>query len=299
MHNEHKHRARYAGVRTNAGAAGSPDAGGTNTGRGGLSGADTSDNTGPDSDTSADFADNLIPGVKAVLEQLARTPEMVSMVYIRGGRSGQSTEKVLGLCREYGVLHRFVKEEALNRMFAGNHQGVLARLSAVPRAELADLVEAASEAPLPLIVALDQVQDAGNAGALARTLYALGGAGLLLPKHNSVFLGAAAIKASAGALPLLPVARVPNLGRALETLQAQGFTVYATGSQGQSVFTANLRLPAVLVLGNEEKGVRPGVEKQTEETLCIPLARDFDSLNVAQAGAIFVAAFAGKALTTP
>ena len=283
MHNEH--RARYAGVRTNAGAAGSPDAGGTNTGRGGLSGADTSDNTGPDSDTSADFADNLIPGVKAVLEQLARTPEMVSMVYIRGGRSGQSTEKVLGLCREYGVLHRFVKEEALNRMFAGNHQGVLARLSAVPRAELADLVEAAREAPLPLIVALDQVQDAGNAGALARTLYALGGAGLLLPKHNSVFLGAAAIKASAGALPLLPVARVPNLGRALETLQAQGFTVYATG--------------AVLVLGNEEKGVRPGVEKQTEETLCIPLARDFDSLNVAQAGAIFVAAFAGKALTTP
>ncbi len=241
-----------------------------------------------------DFADSLIPGVKAVLEQLERTPELVSMVYIRGGRTGQSTDKILWLCREYGVLHRFVKEEALNRMFAGNHQGVLARLSPVPRVELDDLIAAAREAPLPLIVALDQVQDAGNAGTLARTLYALGGAGLLLPKHNSVFLGAAAIKASAGALPLLPVTRVPNLGRALEVLQEEGFTVYTTGNEGQSVFDAALSLPAVLVLGNEEKGVRPGVEKHAAQTLSIPLARDFDSLNVAQAGAIFVAAFAAK-----
>ena len=57
------------------------------------------------------------------------------------------------------------------------HQGVIARLSPVPRVELADLIEAAREAPLPLIVALDQVQDAGNAGVLARTIYALGGVG--------------------------------------------------------------------------------------------------------------------------
>ena len=241
-----------------------------------------------------DFADNVIPGVKAVLEQLARTPELVNMVYIRGGRSGQSTEKVLELCREYGVLHRFVKEEALDRLFAGNHQGVLARLSAVPRASLADLITAADEAPLPLIVALDQVHDAGNAGALARTLYALGGVGLLLPKHNSVFLGAAAIKASAGALPLLPVAREANLGRALEVLQDKGFAVYSTSNAGESVFEAALRLPAVLVLGNEEKGVRPGVEKHAGGILNIPLARDFDSLNVAQAGAIFIAAFAAR-----
>ena len=113
-----------------------------------------------------------------------------------------------------------------------------------------------------------------------------------MPKHNSVFLGAAAVKASAGALPLLPVARVPNLGRALETLQEEGFTVYSTGDEGRSVFETTLKLPAVLVLGNEEKGVRPGVEKHAGESLRIPLARDFDSLNVAQAGAIFIAAFA-------
>lgn len=241
-----------------------------------------------------DFSDNLIPGVKAVLEQLVRTPELVNMVYIRGGRGGESTGKILDLCREYGVLSRFVKEEVLDRMFAGNHQGVIARLSPVPRIELADLIAVAREAPLPLIVALDEVQDAGNAGVLARTLYALGGAGLLLPKHNSVFLGAAAIKASAGALPLLPVARVPNLARALENLQEEGFTVYAAENGGLSVFGAKLNLPAVLVLGNEEKGVRPGVGKRAGETLSIPLARDFDSLNVAQAGAIFVAAFAAR-----
>ncbi len=244
------------------------------------------------SQPQGDFSDNLVPGVKAVLEQLERVPELVNMVYMRGGRSGRSTDKILALCHEYGILHRFVKEEALNRMFSGNHQGVIARLSAVPRVELDDLIAAAAEAPLPLIVALDQVQDAGNAGVLARTLYALGGAGLLLAKHNSVFLGAAAIKASAGALPLLPVSRVPNLGRALEAMKERGFTIYATAGEGRSVYTADLKLPAVLILGNEEKGIRPGVEGQADETLRIPLARDFDSLNVAQAGAIFIGAFA-------
>ena len=129
-------------------------------------------------------------------------------------------------------------------------------------------------------------------GTLCRTLYALGGAGLLLPRHNSAYLGPAARRAAAGALEHLPVAQVTNLAHALDSAEEAGLTIYgAGGSPGPNslnAFADNMRLPAVLVLGNEDKGLRPGVAKRCAHMLRIPLARPFDSLNVAQAGAVLL-----------
>ena len=147
-------------------------------------------------------------------------------------------------------------------------------------------------APLPLLLALDQVQDPGNVGTLCRTLYALGGAGLLLPRHNSAYLGPAARRAAAGALEHLPVAQVTNLAHALDSAEEAGLTIYgaggAPGHNSLDAFADGMRLPAVLVLGNEDKGLRPGVAKRCAHMLRIPLARPFDSLNVAQAGAVLL-----------
>ena len=142
-----------------------------------------------------------------------------------------------------------------------------------------------------LTLALDQVQNPGNLGTLCRSLYALGGAGVLLPRHNSAYLGPAAQRAAAGALERLPIARVDNLGHALDSAEEAGLTIYGAGCGGASsvsAFDESLRLPAVLVLGNEDKGLRPGVAKRCSRMLHIPLARPFDSLNVAQAGAILL-----------
>ena len=156
----------------------------------------------------------------------------------------------------------------------------------------AQLLAAVADAPLPLLLALDQVQDPGNVGTLCRTLYALGGAGLLLPRHNSAYLGPGARRAAAGALEHLPVAQVTNLARALDSADEAGLTIYgAGGAEGPNsldAFTDRMRLPAVLVLGNEDKGLRPGVAKRCAHMLRIPLARSFDSLNVAQAGAVLL-----------
>ena len=140
-------------------------------------------------------------------------------------------------------------------------------------------------------MALDQVQDPGNVGTICRTLYALGGAGIILPQHNSAYLGPAARRAAAGALEKLPVTRVTNLGHALDSAEEAGLTIYGAGGDGPSslnAFDEPMQLPAVLVLGNEDKGLRPGVAKRCAHTLRIPLARSFDSLNVAQAGAVLL-----------
>lgn len=277
----------------------------------------------------------LLPGSKPVLELLLESPERVDVVFLRKGRHSRDMERIADLCREAGVRFSLLDPAAFGRLYAGHSQGVLARLYEAGYTEFSTLLDGIMDAPLPLIVVLDQVQDPGNAGTLARTLYAMGGAGLVVPRHNGVYLGAAAGKAAAGALERLPVSRVANLGHALDEARERGITIYGASAEprqgtaaaqrqaqnneaaqrqaqdneaaqsrpeggkghaspplSRDVFDAPLHLPAVLVLGGEESGIRPGTEKRCDVLLRIPLLRDFDSLNVAQAGGILVSCFA-------
>ena len=241
----------------------------------------------------------LQPGIKPVTELLQNNPEKIDTVFLLKGRKGKETSLILDLCREHGVRFSLMDETGLARLWRGRHQGVIARLFATGFTDLQDLLALAPDAPLPLIVALDQVQDPGNAGALARTLYALGGAGLLVPRHNGVYLGAGAARVAAGALDKLPVAKAANLAQALDAALDAGYAVYGAEAMpdqstvpAQSVYGFTPDLPAVLVLGSEEDGLRPIIRKRCTAFLSIPFAREFDSLNVAQAGAIIISAFA-------
>lgn len=229
----------------------------------------------------------VLPGRKPVLELLMSEPERVDMVFVKKGGRPQAFSQIIDICRKTGVRFRFTDQAKLDAMFSGNHQGVVARVFEPGFVELDELLDIAADAPLPVIVALDHVQDPGNVGALARTVYALGGAGLIVPKDRSAYLGAAARKISAGALNKLPTVRVVNLGRALDACLDRGFRVYCAEKREDSedAFKAVFRTPLVLVLGGEEKGVRPGVAKRCQTAVAVPLAREFDSLNVAQAGA--------------
>lgn len=243
----------------------------------------------------------LQPGIKPVTELLQTSPEKVDAVFVRKGRKGKETGLILDLCRKANVRFSLVDDTQLDRLWSGRHQGVIARLFATGFTDFEDLLALAVNEPLPLIVALDQVQDPGNAGALARTLYALGGAGLVVPRHNGVYLGAAAARVAAGALDKLAVAKAANLAQALDAALDAGYTVYGAdsaaalsqpGGTAENVFDFVPRLPAVLVLGSEEGGLRPIIRKRCSAFLSIPFAREFDSLNVAQAGAVIISAFA-------
>lgn len=241
----------------------------------------------------------LQPGIKPVIELLQKDPAKIDTVFLKKGRKDKETSLIIDLCRKSGVRFSLVDDAFLARLWKGRHQGVIARLFETGFTDLPDLLETATSDPLPLILALDQVQDPGNAGTLARTLYALGGSGLMVPRHNGVYLGAAAARVSAGALEKLPVAKVANLAQALDTAIDAGFTVYGADAAKlgdeigtESAFSFTPRLPAVLVLGSEEGGIRPVIRKRCSAVISIPFAREFDSLNVAQAGGIIISAFA-------
>ncbi|MDL2285287.1 23S rRNA (guanosine(2251)-2'-O)-methyltransferase RlmB [Desulfovibrio sp. OttesenSCG-928-F07] len=235
----------------------------------------------------------MLPGVKPVLEFLRDNPKNIDTVFIRKGKKDALTSEIIDLCRAAGVRFSLLDSESFARYYSGSSQGVVARLFAAGFSSLEEVADAALKAPLPVIVALDQVQDPGNAGTIVRTLYALGGGGLILPKHQGAYLGDAAAKSSAGAMQKLPVAKVTNLAQSLDKLEEMGFTIYgaATGDNAENVYTFSPNFPAVLVLGSEEEGIRQGVAKRCAGLLSIPMPRDFDSLNVAQAGAIILGFF--------
>ncbi|MBO6003337.1 MAG: 23S rRNA (guanosine(2251)-2'-O)-methyltransferase RlmB [Mailhella sp.] len=236
----------------------------------------------------------ILPGLKPVLELLERDPSRVDMVYVRRGRVSGESARVLDLCRASGVRFSLVDEPALARMAGkSGHQGVAARLRETGLADWDELLDSVPAAPLPLLVALDQVRDPGNVGTLARTLYALGAAGMVLPRHNSAFLGPGARRSAAGALERLPIAQVTNLARAVDDAAERGFFTFAARKAENALdpLSEPLPTPALLVLGGEQDGIRPGVARRCGASLCIPFRRDFDSLNVAQAGAILVSCF--------
>jgi len=260
---------------------------------------------------------NILPGLKPVLELLHSDAGKIDQILIRKGRSGKESSLLLDLCREKHVRFALVDNEAISRLCDGvQHQGVAARLRGMSYIPAEDLLEQAFDAPLPLIVALDQVLDPGNVGTLVRTLYALGVAGLIVPRHNSAFLGPGAQRSAAGCLEKLPIAEVVNLARTVELAAKSGFTTYCaqlgginalattsgtsdlSGTSSAEFSRTNnqsheniLQVPALLVLGSEESGVRQGVQKHCHHNISIPFLREFDSLNVAQAGAILTSCF--------
>lgn len=242
----------------------------------------------------------VLPGIKPVLELLRDNPSRIDVVFIRKGRprsgAGAQGDELIDACRASGVRFSLVDDASFKRVYSGPSQGVVARLFEAGFKSLEEVVEATLNSPLPLILALDQVLDPGNAGTLVRTLYALGGGGLITPRHQSAYLGAAAAKSAAGAMQRLPIAKVTNLSQSLDKLLEAGFSVYgaAAGPEAASVYDFTPRFPAVLVLGSEEDGIRPGVAKRCEAMIQVPMRRDFDSVNVAQAGAIIMGFMSSK-----
>jgi 23S rRNA (guanosine2251-2'-O)-methyltransferase len=242
---------------------------------------------------------NYIPGRKPVVELIQNEPEKIDLVYFQHHKGGPLV-KLVNMCRQNRIRYKFLNRDELARIYSGNHQGVIARISAKKNIPLDEILAMAQKAYLPVLLALDQVQDPGNVGTLARTALALGTGGIILPKDRSAYLGAGAHKASAGAIQQINISRVTNLARALDEAKNSGFCIYAAryDSDAENIFHLKINFPAILVLGNEEKGIRPNVLRRCHESLYVPMPGGFDSLNVAQAGAIMLGQFLRYALSS-
>jgi 23S rRNA (guanosine2251-2'-O)-methyltransferase len=174
------------------------------------------------------------------------------------------------------------QEELESLCGSPDHQGVVAEVDSYPYADPRGLLRGDA----PLIVALDQVQDPRNLGAVARSAEFAGAAGLVIPDRRSAEVTAVTCKTSAGAVEHLAIARVRNLADWLAEAKDAGFWIWGADAEASSPpWDVDLTGKTVLVLGGEGKGIRPRVAAACDDLIALPQGGKVDSLNVSAAAA--------------
>ncbi|MET0602697.1 MAG: 23S rRNA (guanosine(2251)-2'-O)-methyltransferase RlmB [Baekduia sp.] len=164
------------------------------------------------------------------------------------------------------------------------HQGLVADVGPYPYADPASLLTG----PAPLIVALDEIQDPQNLGAIARSAEAAGASGIVIPQRRSAEVTAAAAKASAGAVEHLKIAQVRNLADYLGEAKGAGCWVYGAAAKGRPYREPDYTGGVVLVMGAEGTGLRPRVRAMCDDVVSLPMRGRVDSLNVSAAAAVLL-----------
>jgi 23S rRNA (guanosine2251-2'-O)-methyltransferase len=165
-----------------------------------------------------------------------------------------------------------------------DHQGICAEVEPYPYAD-SDVLLAGEDA---LVIALDEIQDPHNLGAVSRVAEVAGAAGVVIPERRSADVTPAVCKASAGAVEHLAIAKVGNLANFLVDAKEKGAWVYGADVSGIPYDKPDYMGRVVLVLGAEGKGLRPRVAGTCDELVALPVRGQVESLNVSTAAAALV-----------
>ncbi|HLG52008.1 MAG TPA: 23S rRNA (guanosine(2251)-2'-O)-methyltransferase RlmB [Chloroflexota bacterium] len=228
-------------------------------------------------------------GRHPVVEAL-RAGRAVEVVYLSRGihRTG-IIDEILRLATERGIRVQWVDRRFLDRLSGqANHQGVAAEVAEYRYQTLDGLIAAGRQAPgLPLILALDALEDPQNFGTLLRTADAVGITGVIIPLHRAVGVTPAVEKASAGAVEFLRIARVTNLARALEELKGEGYWIVGLDAAAPLRYDQfAVDVPLVLVVGAEGRGLGRLVRAACDLLVSLPMRGHVAALNAAVAGSI-------------
>lgn len=229
----------------------------------------------------------ILYGLHAVREALKAGSRPLQRVLVL--RTDKQFTDIVQLARSRHVPIHVQPLASFDRLVSnGKHQGVVAFTSAKAyQTEDSILARAAQRHEAPLLVVLDGVEDPHNLGAVLRTAEGAGAHGVFIPERRAAGLTSVVAKASAGAIDYIPVARVTNTSRLLESLKAAGVWIYGVTPSADKIFTdVDLREPVGLVFGGEGTGIRPGVLQHCDDCVRIPLRGQVRSLNVSAAAAI-------------
>jgi 23S rRNA (guanosine2251-2'-O)-methyltransferase len=202
---------------------------------------------------------------------------------------GSRLDDLIGLARDHGVPVQRVGRAKLDDMVGRvQHQGVVALVPAFTYSDIDDVIDAALErGEVPLVLALDLIQDPHNLGSLTRSALALGAHAVIIPKDRAVEVTGTVVKTSAGATAHLPICRVTNLRNALESLKERGLWIYgAAAGEGSAIADTDFVRPSVIVIGSEGKGLRRLVAETCDVLVHVPMSGSLGSLNAAIAGSI-------------
>ena len=201
-------------------------------------------------------------------------------------------EDLVGKAKKLGAKVSTVPKKELDRITDGGaHQGLALKVVERSGQGLKEFLSGLSpqEKGGIVLVAMDQIQDPHNFGAIARGAVCLGAAALIYPERRSAPLTQAVLSSSAGAISKIKTFPVGNLAQTLERLKEEGFWVYGADGSGKAVWDISFNRPFVLVIGSEGKGMRPLVRRYCDEIVAIPQsAKGVASLNASCAATVLL-----------
>lgn len=232
---------------------------------------------------------SLIIGRQPIIEAI-QSGRPIDKILFQRNVAGDSIGTIRQLARDHNIPIQQVPPEKLHALTKANHQGCIAIAGLVQYLDLQQVIDhVVGAGETPLFIMLDGVTDVRNIGAIARTAVCCGAQALIIPDKGVGALNEEAMKSSAGALEKVHVCRVGSLMKAVDTLHLNGIKVYASEMTAtKKVFELPYTEPCCAIMGSEDKGVFPGLLKICDDVFKIPMAGDFESLNVSVAAGIIL-----------
>lgn len=234
----------------------------------------------------------IIYGKKPVKEAISQTLSKIEEILISQELEKARISDIIRLAGEKNVKVSFLPRDAISRITGtSSHQGIAARISEFEYNNVDNILSnAKKKGERLLIILLDHIEDPQNLGAIIRTVNVLGAHGVIIPKDRAASVTPAVVKASAGAVSFVPVARVVNIAITMRDLKKKGvWIVGADPSATKSVFSEELgALDLALVVGSEGKGLTRLVREECDFLVSIPNLGEVSSLNASVAAGIMI-----------
>ena len=231
----------------------------------------------------------LIIGKEAVVQAI-QSGKQLDRIYLQNNMPGKLVEEIKSIALQHNIPINKVPVEKLDGFNITGHEGIVAQIARVQYLHLQEVISFIVEkGETPLFLLLDGITDIRNIGGIARTAYCCGVHALIIPEKGVGALNEDAVLTSAGALEKIAVCRVNSLMKAVDELHLNGIKVYATEMKAEKSFNdVDFSDPTAIIMGSEEKGVYPALQKICDEKIKIPMAGGFESLNVSVATGIIL-----------
>ena len=228
-------------------------------------------------------------GRKPVIEALKGNSE-IDQIYIQFGLHGSIVDDIKHLAKKKNVKVTQLSTQKFNQLSEdANTQGIIALKSSFTYSEIDSILIEAEKEKYPLLLLLDSIQDPHNLGAIIRTAECAGVNGIITTFRNSASVNNTVEKTSAGAVSHIKIARANNLVQIIEILKHSGYWIIGSKlGNSQNYSTIDYKQPIALVVGNEEKGIRPLIADKCDFLAEIPMNGQIQSLNVSVATGVLL-----------
>ena len=242
-----------------------------------------------------ELPENLLSGRNPIREAIKTGRDIEKLMVAEGDLSGSARE-ILSMAKNAGIIVQTVERSRLDQI-TRNHQGMIAFASAFAYSNLDEILNTAKERnEAPFIVILDKITDPMNLGAIIRSAACVGAHGEIVQQHRAVGLTPSAVRASAGAVEHVKVARVTNINQTIRELKNQGIWVYAADAKGEDYRKVNFSGACALVIGSEGEGISQLTLDLCDQAVSIPMSGVIDSLNASvAAGILLYGIYSGRA----